>query len=94
MHRFVADFMCFSAPDPRALELRITETRVRLASAEQSGESLSVVDAAADLGSMLTTARMEVEAAQMLTRHVHHAQVSSRRALAELPVYRAAHECL
>lgn len=74
----IAEFMRFRAPDPGALEHDITETRARLASAVQAAQSLAIVDAAADLGSMLTTARMEVEAARLLAQHMHHAEAHAK----------------
>ncbi|MCV2360032.1 tetratricopeptide repeat protein [Paucibacter sp. TC2R-5] len=74
MPQIAAEFMRFSAPDPGALERSISETRAKLAIAVQAGQSLAIVDAAADLGSMLTTARMEVEAAQLLEEFLPHAE--------------------
>jgi tetratricopeptide (TPR) repeat protein len=70
MSRHVAEFMRYSAPDAVALERSIAETRTKLAGAVQAGEALAVVDAAADLASMLTTARMEFEARQVLDEHM------------------------
>lgn len=67
----VVEFMRFSAPDPVALATRIAELRVKLAAAVEAGEPLEVVDAAADLGSLLTTARMEAEAVQLLEGRLH-----------------------
>lgn len=75
----VAEFMRFNAPDPGALQRGITEARARLATAAaQADQTLAIVDAAADLGSMLTTARMEVEAAQLLAEHMHHAEAHAK----------------
>jgi tetratricopeptide (TPR) repeat protein len=74
----VVEFMRFSAPDPDALASGITETRTRLAAAVQAGEVLAVVEAAADLGSMLTTARMEAEAVQILEEHLQRADASAQ----------------
>ena len=73
----VAEFMRFSAPDPDALANGITETRTKLAAAVQAGEVLAIVEAAAALGSMLTTARMEAEAVQILEEHLRRADVSA-----------------
>jgi tetratricopeptide (TPR) repeat protein len=67
----VTEFMRFSAPDPAALATGIAEVRAKLAAAVQAGDSLAVVDAAADLGGLLTTARREAEAVQLLERHQH-----------------------
>ena len=70
--------MRFSAPDPVVLATGIAEMRLKLPAAIQAGDPLAVVDAAADLGGMLTTARMEAEAVQLLEQHLHlveaHAQ--------------------
>ena len=74
MPQLVAEFMRFSATDPAALERSIAETRAKLTAAVQAGESLAALDAAADLGSMLTTARKEVEAAELLEQHIRHAE--------------------
>ena len=65
----VDEFMRFSAADPTALARSIAEARIKLSSALQVGEALAVVDAAADLGSLLTTARKEIEAAELLEQH-------------------------
>ena len=67
----VVEFMRFSAPDPVALTTRIAELRFKLAAAVEAGEPLAMVDAAADLGSLLTTARMEAEAVRLLEGHLH-----------------------
>jgi tetratricopeptide (TPR) repeat protein len=69
--------MRFSPPDQHALANGITETRTKLAAAVQAGEVLAVVEAAADLASMLTTARMEVEAVQILEGHMQLADASA-----------------
>ena len=69
--------MRFSAPDLDALAREITATRKKLAAAVQAGEVLAIVEAAADLGSMLTTARMETEAVQILEEHLQRADVSA-----------------
>lgn len=66
MQHVVSEFMRFSAPDPVAFAQSISETRIRLADAVQAGNALAVVDAVADLGGLLTTARQEAEAAAML----------------------------
>ena len=74
----VAEFMRFSAPDPDALARGMVETRITLIAAVQAGESLAMVEAAADLGSMLTTARMEAEAVQVLEEHFQHAEANAQ----------------
>jgi len=78
MSHVVAEFMRFSAPDPDALERGIADMRIKLLVAIQSGESIAVVDAAADLGSMLTTARKEAEAVEILTEHLAHAEANEQ----------------
>jgi putative acetyltransferase len=65
----VPEFMRFSAPDPAALASSIADARVRLATALQAGDKLGIVDAAADLGGLLTTARQEAEAVSLLREH-------------------------
>ena len=67
--------MRFTAPDPAALGRGIAETQAKLAAALDAGEALDVVDAVSDLGSMLTTARKEGEAAELLERHRPLAEV-------------------
>jgi tetratricopeptide (TPR) repeat protein len=78
MPQLVTEFMRFSAPDPAALERDIAETRLKLATAVQAGDSLVIVEAAADLGSMLTIARMEVEAAKVLEEHILDAEAHAQ----------------
>ena len=78
MPTIVPEFMRFTAPDADALASGIVEARIRLAAAVHAGETLAVVDAAADLGSMLTTARMEAEAVQILEEHLHHAEANAQ----------------
>lgn len=63
------EFMRFSAPDPDALASKIADARIKLAAATQAAESLALLDAAADLGSLFTTARMEQEALLLLEAH-------------------------
>jgi tetratricopeptide (TPR) repeat protein len=70
--------MRFNAPDAVALARSIDETRTKLAGAVRAGVALSVVEAAADLGSMLTTARLEAEAVQMLEEHMHLAEANAQ----------------
>lgn len=64
-----AEFQRFSAPDADALARNIAATRQRLAAALDADDALSVVDAAGDLGSQLTTARREGEAVELLEAH-------------------------
>ncbi len=63
------DFMRFAAPDAAALAVAIDSARARLAAAEAASNAAGVVEHAADLGSMLTTARCEVEALELLRSH-------------------------
>ncbi len=65
----MAEFQRFTAPDAARLALDIAAARERLAQARQRGDRLGSVDHAADLGSMLTTARQEAEALAVLTPH-------------------------
>jgi len=65
----MTEFLRFVPADPVALTTRITELRAKLSAALAAGESLAIVDAAADLGGQLTGARMEHEAAQLLGKH-------------------------
>ena len=74
----VAEFMRFTAPDADALASAIVEARAKLAVAVHTGETLAVVDASADLGSMLTAARMESEAVRILEEHVQHAEANAQ----------------
>ncbi len=60
------EFQRFTAHDPAALEAGIDEQRARLAAAQQAGDALAIVDHAADLGTLLTTARREAEALELL----------------------------
>jgi len=76
----VAEFLRFSAADPVALQRDIAEMRLKLAAAQEAGDSLASVDAAADLGSMLTTARLEREAVDLLGQH---SALAERHALDE-----------
>ena len=70
--------MRFTASDADALASAIVEARAKLAAAIRTGETLAVVDASADLGSMLTTARMESEAVRILEEHVQHAEANAQ----------------
>lgn len=61
--------MRFTAPDPVALERRIQEMRLKLSEAQSRGDEGAVLDHAADLGGLLTTARGEVAALALLREH-------------------------
>jgi tetratricopeptide (TPR) repeat protein len=65
----IAEFMRYTAPDAEAHARGISELRGKLERALLSGDKLAIVDHAADLGSMLTTARKESEALQVLRKH-------------------------
>ena len=64
-----AEFMRFTPSDPVALDRNIHRTRAKLLAAESIGDSGAVVDHTADLAAMLTTARRELEALELLRRH-------------------------
>ena len=78
MSHVVPEFMRFSAPDPATLERGIADMRIKLLVAVQSGEPIAIVDAAADLASMLTTGRREAEAVEMLKEHLIHAAANEQ----------------
>lgn len=59
-------FMRFSAEDPAALQEGIASAERQLAEARSSGNRLEALRAAGSLGSLLTTARREQEAAPLL----------------------------
>ncbi|MFG6412658.1 hypothetical protein ACG02S_01975 [Roseateles sp. DC23W] len=61
--------MRFSAPDPQAHAIGMAALRDQLQQAVQAGDTLAIVDHAADLAGMLTTARQEREALDLLRRH-------------------------
>jgi len=61
--------MRFTAPDAEALSRNIHGARARLAQALTDGDEAAIVDHAADLGGLLTTARQEAEAVELLNRH-------------------------
>jgi tetratricopeptide (TPR) repeat protein len=70
----VAEFMRYTAPDAQAHARGIEELRERLRHALSAGDKLAIVDHAADLGSMLTTDRKEIEALQLLREHAAEAE--------------------
>ena len=59
-------FQRYSAPDPAAHAQEIARTREALARARSGNDSLSVIELASDLAEMLTTARREAEARDLL----------------------------
>ncbi|HJR72450.1 MAG TPA: tetratricopeptide repeat protein [Luteimonas sp.] len=69
-------FQRYSAPDPSALEKDIEQARDALAAARERGDEPAELEAAADLGGMLTTARQEAEARAILVPAVERARLS------------------
>jgi tetratricopeptide (TPR) repeat protein len=69
-----AEFMRYTAADAQAQARGIAELRDKLAGALARGDTLAIVDHAADLGSMLTTDRRESEALSLLREHVSAAE--------------------
>jgi len=65
----MAEFQRFTAPDAARLAEGIAAARERLALARRQGDAIGVVDGAADLGGLLTTARQEAEALAVLAPH-------------------------
>ena len=63
------EFQRFSSPDAAALEANMVETRAKLEHAVEACNMHAIVEHAADLGSMLTTARREVAAVALLDPH-------------------------
>lgn len=66
----VAEFMRFTAPDAAALARSLDEQHALLARAQQADDPLAIVDHAADLAALLTTARREHDALQLLREHL------------------------
>lgn len=69
-------FQRFSAPDPQAFRQDIAQARGALAAASRRGDEPAELEAAADLGGMLTTAREEEEARALLVPAVERARRS------------------
>ena len=61
--------MRFTAPDPAALEQSIRVARAKLEEAQARGDDGAILDQVADLGGMLTTARNEASALELLRAH-------------------------
>jgi tetratricopeptide (TPR) repeat protein len=74
MSQPVAEFMRYAAPDAEANARGINELREKLAIAVSAGDRCATLDHAADLGSMLTTARKEHEALHLLRQHLELAE--------------------
>jgi tetratricopeptide (TPR) repeat protein len=64
------EFQRYTAPDADALETSIAECKSKLATAFACSDAYAIVENAADLGSMLTTARQEATAASLLSQHL------------------------
>lgn len=69
-----SEFLRFTAPDQQALRRDIEAMRARLAEAEARLDDAAIVDHAADLGGMLTTAREEAAAWAILGKYEHLAE--------------------
>lgn len=69
--------MRYAAPDPDRLLREIEMTRGKLREALCANDALATIDHAADLASMLTTARMETEAVALLQAHAALAESQS-----------------
>lgn len=67
-------FQRYTAPDPQALEQDIAAARAELAAARARGDEPAELEAAADLGGMLTTARKETEARAILVPALERAR--------------------
>lgn len=66
----VAEFMRFTAPDADALTRSLDEQRELLDRARRAGDQLAIVDHAADLAALLTTAHREQDALLLLREHL------------------------
>jgi tetratricopeptide (TPR) repeat protein len=75
----VPEFMRYTAPDADALMRDIGVARYKLADAVRAKNALAIIDHAADLGSMLTTARKEGDAVELLQAHVSLAELQGER---------------
>lgn len=71
------EFERFTAADPQGLESAIVAQRVALQSAVAATDGSALVEHAADLASMLTTARREEEALHVLLQHLPLAHTHS-----------------
>lgn len=60
------EFQRFTASDAAALEAGIRDHRDKLAAAVRAGTAAAIIEHAADLGTLLITARRETEALQVL----------------------------
>lgn len=69
------EFLRFTAPDPEALAHKILDLREQLTQAQQSAAAdETMLDVVADLAGLLTTARQEGEALQLLRAHEARAE--------------------
>jgi len=71
------EFQRFTASDPKALQAGIREKRALLEQALAARDGLAIVEHAADLGGLLTTARQEADAANLLREHAALAETVS-----------------
>ena len=69
------EFQRFTAPDAAALEASIGEHRTKLAQALQAGDELGLVDHTGDLAGLLTTARCEAEALELLQQQLDRVEL-------------------
>jgi tetratricopeptide (TPR) repeat protein len=68
------EFQRFTAPDTATLAKSIEETRLKLEHSSTTGDSLGTIEHAADLASMLTTARREIDALNLIEKHLSVAE--------------------
>ena len=68
------EFQRYTAPDAAALAADIVDARAKLAAAVDKSNAAAMVDHAGDLSGMLTTARREAEALQVLQAQVGRAE--------------------
>ncbi|MBK7613549.1 MAG: hypothetical protein IPJ08_03520 [Burkholderiales bacterium] len=61
--------MRYTAPDAAALEQGMVVARTKLAEAQVRGDESAILEQVADLGGMLTTARKEASALELLRAH-------------------------
>lgn len=74
MNPAAPEFLRFTAPDAEAHARNISMLREKLEQALLAGDTLATVDHAADLGGLLTTARQEFEAVDLLRAHLGAAE--------------------
>lgn len=72
------EFMRFTAPDPAALQSAIAAAEAALPGLLAGDNRLARVECVAELGGLLTTARREAEAVQLLRAHMADAEAEPR----------------